>query len=190
MDAAAYPVPNWEPTGGFSVDRALIYGLIRQESGFRSHVRSRSGASGVMQLMPTTASYVSGRRQFKNREGQRKLMDPETNLEIGQRYLENLLKNRNVNGDLFSLLIAYNAGPGNLSRRKRAMPHIEDPLLFVESIPLAETRAYVERVLSNYWIDRLREDLPTPTLDAVAQGKWAQYAAVNVPGQFKLADSR
>ncbi|HPF77678.1 MAG TPA: lytic transglycosylase domain-containing protein, partial [Alphaproteobacteria bacterium] len=82
-----------------------------------------------------------------------------------------------VGQDLLSLAIAYNAGPGNLAKWKEERAHIEDPLLFIETIPFNETRAFVERVLSNYWIYRIRLDQKTPSLDAVAKGQWARYAA-------------
>ncbi len=117
-----------------------------------------------------------------------KLMDPETNLDLGQKYLEDLLGDKNVRNDLLSLLVAYNAGPGNLARWKKSWPHVQDPLLFIELIPSSETRAYVERVLANYWIYRLRENLPTPTLNAVAEGRNPQYAALWGDDAFSLAD--
>jgi hypothetical protein len=66
---------------------------------------------------------------------------------------------------------------------------IEDPLLFVESIPVAQTRAYVERVLANYWIYRLRLGQKTPTLDAVAEGKWARYVSLD-QDSYLMADLR
>ena len=51
-----------------------------------------------------------------------------------------------------------------------------DPLLYIESLPSRETRAFIERVLTNYWIYRQRMGLPTPSLDAIAQGGWPIYA--------------
>ena len=75
------------------------------------------------------------------------------------------------------MTIAYNAGPGTLSRWKRERKQIKDPLLFIETIPYNETRAFIERVLSNYWIYRMRFNQDTPSLDAVAEGRWARYAA-------------
>ncbi|HRW31143.1 MAG TPA: hypothetical protein P5227_14165, partial [Emcibacteraceae bacterium] len=51
----------------------------------------------------------------------------------------------------------------------------DDPLLFIESIPARETRIYIERVLSNMWIYRMRMGQKTPTLDYVAEGKWPIY---------------
>lgn len=59
------------------------------------------------------------------------------------------------------------------------MGFIKDPLLFVESIPMAETRNFVERVMANYWIYRIRMGQPTPSLDAVAQGDRAHYVRLD-----------
>src|SRR5690606_29028719 len=60
FDAALFPIPPWEPEGGFSVDRALLYAFIRQESGFRVSAKSAAGAHGLMQIMPKTASFIGG----------------------------------------------------------------------------------------------------------------------------------
>jgi hypothetical protein len=51
----------------------------------------------------------------------------------------------------------------------------DDPLLYIESIPARETRIYIERVLSNMWIYRMRMGQDIPTLDAVASGSWPIY---------------
>ncbi len=189
--AALYPTGPWKPKEGYKVDPALIHAIMRQESRFDPNAKSRSGAKGLMQVMPKTASHVAGQYNLKTEYREQAALDnPQMNLEIGQRYLEDLMTHNNVGGDLFSLLIAYNAGPGNLAKWKRALPEIGDPLLFVESIPASETRNYIERVLANYWMYRLREDLPTPTLNAVAAGRNAQYAVMGDKDAFSLADRR
>lgn len=175
-DAALYPLSPWTPEGGYKIDRALIHAIIRQESRFNPAAESGSGALGLMQLMPKTAGYIDGTRSFGDSEGRHTLKDPQTNLDIGQRYVENLLKNDPVDEELLSLVIAYNAGPGNLKRWKTELKDLQnDPLLFIESIPMSETRAFVERVMANYWIYLLRLDQATPSLDAVAEGEWAYY---------------
>src|SRR6202043_4052288 len=63
-DRALYPVPRWKPRGGFVVDRALLFALMRQESQFLAQVRSPAGALGVMQLMPATARSMAARVGF------------------------------------------------------------------------------------------------------------------------------
>lgn len=183
-DVALYPVMPWEPESGYKVDKALVHAFIRQESQFNTAAESHSGATGLMQLMPATASYIAGNSIYKNKSGIYQLRDPRTNLEIGQTYLQRLLNNKAVGHDLLSLAIAYNAGPGNLSRWKSERTHITDPLLFIETIPYAETRAFVERVLSNYWIYRLQMGQQTPSLDSVAEGRWARYAEADKGVKF------
>lgn len=169
-DAALYPTGPWQPVEGYKIDPALVHAIMRQESRFDPRAKSPSGAKGLMQLMPATARSLADEKDAP-------LDHPETNLELGQRYLENLLDSQVVENDLLYLLIAYNAGPGNLAKWKKRWSDVKDPLLFIELIPSSETRAYVERVLSNYWIYRLREGQDTPTLDAVAAGQPAKYNA-------------
>jgi soluble lytic murein transglycosylase len=173
-DAALYPVPRWEPEDGFRVDRALIFALVRQESKFDTDARSHAGATGLMQLMPRTANYIAG---VKLASGQ--LKDPQFNLTLGQKYVEYLMKQREIEGNLFYLLTAYNSGPGMLGRWKKSMAASNDPLLFIESIPAGETRDFIERVLANYWIYQLQLAQPTPSLDAVAAGEWPSYAPLD-----------
>jgi len=180
--AAMYPLPHWQPPGGFQVDRALVYGFIRQESSFNQRAKSPAGARGLMQLMPRTASFIGRQRSL---QGAKKhlLLEPEFNISLGQRYLDFLLsQDSNVGGDLFKLAIAYNAGPGNLRNWLRNVEFNDDALLFIESIPSRETRLFVERVLSNFWIYRHRMGQETPALDAVVAGQWPGYAAQDGQG--------
>lgn len=172
-DAALYPLGDWVPQDGYKVDPALVHAIIRQESRFDPQARSYKGATGLMQLMPATARGVIRQAGLETTGGLKGLTDPLHNLEVGQRYITDLIDQRLVGQDLFSLAIAYNAGPGNLARWKSRLKHVSDPLLFIESIPVTETRTYVEKVLANYWIYRLRLGEDSPSLDAVAAGEWA-----------------
>jgi len=185
-DTALYPSTPWSPQSGFKIDPALINAIMRQESRFDPLAESASGARGLMQLMPDTASYIGGSKSWKSKEGQHKLLNPTINLELGQNYLIDLLGQKHIRGDLLSMLIAYNAGPGNLRRWQKLWPDVNDPLLFIELIPSSQARAYVERVLANYWIYRLREGLETPTLEALAEGREARYAVLST-GASKIA---
>lgn len=177
-DAAAYPVPQWTPTGGFRVDRALIYALIRRESRFNPKAKSTAGARGLMQLMPRTASFVAGDRAYRSGKRSR-LFRPELNLTLGQRYLEILLADAQIDGDLLLMVTAWNGGPGNLRKWRRDVDHMGDPLFFIETIPSRETRIFVERVLANLWIYRDRLGQPTPSLDSLAAGDWPAYTALD-----------
>lgn len=176
-DSALYPLPEWEPANGFTIDRALLYAVMRQESRFRIRAKSRAGARGLMQLMPRTASYMAGKRFRGSRRGQ--LFDPELNMTLGQKYVHHLLEDPNIDGDLFYTVAAYNGGPGNLRKWRRRNDYLGDPLLFIESIPLSETRDYVERVLTNLWIYRYRLGQPAPSLDAIASGEWPSYTSLD-----------
>ncbi len=178
LAAALYPLPGWTPSSGFEIDRALVYAFIRQESAFNTRAKSPAGARGLMQLMPRTASFVARQRSLRGNQKHR-LFDPEFNMDLGQRYLGILLDEAVVGGDLFRLATAYNAGPGNLGRWQRKMSHGDDPLLFIESIPSRETRLFIERVLTNFWVYRDRMGQPTPSLDAVVSGNWPTYEGLD-----------
>jgi soluble lytic murein transglycosylase-like protein len=186
LDSALYPVPSWRPQDGFLVDPALLYALMRQESAFDPLAESPAGAAGLMQLMPRTAEAVAAVALVSS--GKQGLFDPEFNLTLAQRYVYDLLKNRNVKGDLVLLAIAYNAGPGNLAKWRKQAAYDQDPLLFVESIPSAETRQYIERVLTNFWIYQQRLSRESPSLDALASGAWPMYSPPTLLASTAVAE--
>jgi len=175
--AALYPLPYWKPRDGFALDRALVFAVMRQESRFDPRLVSSAGATGLMQILPSTAQHVQERNaDIGNADTDRAaLFDPARNMELGQRYLTELLGMPDIGGNLFLAAAAYNAGPGTLARWRRDLNEVSDPLLFIESIPFGETRDYVEKVLANFWIYRLRLGQETASLDAVAAGKWPVY---------------
>ncbi|MCC7275093.1 MAG: lytic transglycosylase domain-containing protein, partial [Alphaproteobacteria bacterium] len=176
FDDAMYPMPRWSPDGGFAVDKALMYAIIKQESNFRSGLVSPRGARGLMQIMPRTAAFISP----ASAQG-RDLDDPGVNLSIGQRYIQHLLAQEPIRGNLMLMAAAYNGGLGRVARWFGEVDHGGDPLLFMEAVPSAETRQFIERVLAAMWIYQLRLGLPTPTLDAVAAGQWPVYASTDDP---------
>lgn len=188
-DSALYPEAPWAPTRGFSVDKALVYAFIRQESKFDPHVTNRSsGAQGLMQVMPATARHVA--RKFGEKLEEDRLRDPQVNIDIGQRYLAELLSHEAVDNNLFKLAVAYNAGPGKLSRWQESVRYEDDPLLFIESIPVAETRIFVERVLANYWIYRVKMGQRVSSLDDVVEGNWPIYNGQDEAAQRNRSESR
>ncbi len=178
VTTAMFPLPPWAPADGFQADRALIFGFMRQESSFDVRAKSPVGARGLMQLMPRTASFIGRQRSLAGSQ-KHTLFEPEFNMALGQRYLNFLLQDEVVDGDMFRLAVAYNAGPGNLRRWMKAVDYQDDPLLFIESIPTRETRIFVERVLTNFWIYRDQLGQPTPALDAVVAGRWPSYAPLD-----------
>jgi peptidoglycan lytic transglycosylase len=175
IDGGLYPVPKWRPREGFTVDRALIYAVMRQESAFRTQARSRVGARGLMQLMPRTASIVARDRRLRWRRGRNRLFDPALNISLGQKYLNFLLSQEIINGNIIYAVAGYNAGPGAVEKWHTNVDHRNDPLLFLESIPYRETRDYVMRVLANLWAYRERLQQEPASLDQVAAGAWPIY---------------
>lgn len=171
---AAYPLPDWQPADGFIFDPALVFAMIRQESAFNPRAVSSAGARGVMQLMPATARFVAQKTGLDGADSH-SLTIPAYNMRLGQRYIEMLLSTYSVGADLFRLAAAWNGGPGNLSKWSRQAVYYDDPLLFIEVLPAAETRDFIERVLANLWIYRHRLGQPSPSLDALAAGEWPGF---------------
>ena len=170
-DAARFPVPRLQPRGGFSMDPALVYALTRLESNFDPDAVSGEGAHGLMQLMPVTAGFMVGHPdRFTGAPG--RLENASLNLELGQRYVDYLAGNANVEGDLIKLLASYNAGPNRVA----GWTSDSDPLLFMEAIPAEETRGFVHRALTYLWIYGGQLGLPCPSLDALAAEIWPSYA--------------
>ncbi len=172
---ALVALPHLHPAGGFQTDPALIYALARLESNFDAKAVSPAGARGLMQIMPITAGYVLG-DAASPRTIAHHLHDPGQNLALGQRYLRHLASLDAVGDNLIRLLAAYNAGPGNLAHWSDALQDETDPLLFMESIPLDETRAYVRHALAYTWRYAARLHLPAPSLDELAAVRWPRFA--------------
>lgn len=188
FDNAAYPLPSWTPDGGFTVDVALIFALIRQESKFNPRAKSWAGARGLMQLMPSTASFVAKDRKYRVSKTPY-LFEPGLNMSLGQQYIEILRDDAKINGNLVSMIAAWNGGPGNLNKWRRSMKYMDDPLLFIETIPSRETRMFIERVFANLWVYRDRLGQPAPSLDYLARGEWPVYTSVDrFPGQVAEND--
>jgi soluble lytic murein transglycosylase-like protein len=182
-DRALFPVPRWTPHGGFTVDRALLFALMRQESLFAPHVESSAGALGLMQLMPATARSMAARTGEGVVE-RSDLADPELNLTLAQEYVQTLLSSERIKGNLLLFAVAYNWGPTASLRWQAKWPEfLEDPLLFLESVPSQEARTFAHRVLTNYWIYRERLAQPQPDLDALAAGNWPTYTALDTSSE-------
>jgi soluble lytic murein transglycosylase len=164
-----FQVPPLRPEGGFRFNPALLYGITRAESNFDSAAVSPAGALGLMQLTPQTAQVVA-KTHFVS---YRTLQDPGYNLKLGQLWLESLASDPNIDGNLIALLASYNCGLGNFISWRQI--HTEDPLLFTESIPIAQTRQFVERALTYTWLYAARLGLPAPSLDALAGGSFPSF---------------
>jgi soluble lytic murein transglycosylase len=144
---AAFPLPYEENLRSAAVhnqlDPMLVAGLIRQESAFESKAMSHAGAIGLMQVEPKTASKLA--RQLKVRYTRTRLTDPGYNLQLGSRYLANLIQ---TFGTPEAALAAYNAGEDRVVQWTAGQNYLETAE-FVESIPFTETREYVQIVIRN-----------------------------------------
>ena len=143
-----YPAPYRDVlkshTAQLALDEAWVYGLIRQESRFIPDARSAVGASGLMQLMPGTASWVAKRIGLKNWRWSQ-VTEVGTNVGLGTYYLRHVLDA--FDGQPVLASAAYNAGP---TRARAWRPEAEmEGAVFAETIPFTETRRYVKNVMAN-----------------------------------------
>jgi len=134
----------------FNIDPYFVKGLIRQESLFNSQVQSRAGAIGLMQIMPETGRLLYANSKKSEPFNTTILFNPETNIQLGIQYIGQL--NKRFKKNKTHILISYNAGPHNLKKWLKRFSHLQDPDVFIESIPYPETRKYVKKVLRNYGI--------------------------------------
>jgi soluble lytic murein transglycosylase-like protein len=163
-----YPAPELTPLGGFTLDKALVYAMVRAESRFNPQAVSPVGASGLMQIMPSAAAQAAGDDKLKS--DRTPLFDPSFNLRVGQDYFTWLL-DRGVGHDLVRAVAAYNAGPAPVAKTAQTLGADADSLLLMECLPAQETRAYVQKVLTGYWTYRKMWGQSSPTLDALATGE-------------------
>ncbi len=154
-----WPTPFRVPVT--SPEPAFIFSVTRQESNFDTEAVSSANARGLMQLLPSTAQLVA-RRLGMNFRVEMLTADPQANIKLGAAYLEEMLGR--FEGSLVMAAGAYNAGPrrvdewlvtyGNPQRGER------DLLDWMEMIPFAETRNYVQRIVEGAVIYRARQNPP------------------------------
>jgi hypothetical protein len=125
-------------SAAYHLDPDLVNSVIHAESGFNSRAVSPKGASGLMQLMPGTATEL----------GVNDVFDPQANVTGGSHYLRELLERYNF--DLVKALAAYNAGPERVERYQ-GVP------------PFRETRAYVARIVHEYNTKKTAEEKAAKT---------------------------
>jgi soluble lytic murein transglycosylase len=163
-----FPEPYWETIKAEStknnLDPYLVASLIRQESEFNPSAVSYANAWGLMQLEPSVGRAMAreeGMTHFETFQ----LLDPETNIRLGTRYLRHMLDH--FGGVQEYALAAYNAGDSRVVDWEAAGPyHGMDE--FIESIPFTQTREYVEAILRN--IETYR------AIDTVAETKGREAA--------------
>ncbi len=149
-----WPMPYSPPAA--TLEPAIAYGIMRQESSFDPTAISGSGAMGLMQLMPATARRTASQNGLVDDD----LFSPTENMALGTAYLAGLIQRF---GDCLPLAIAaYNAGPQNVANWLAANgdpelgnnPGGADIIDWVEEIPFSETRNYVQRVSESVTIYR------------------------------------
>ncbi|MEP7259741.1 MAG: transglycosylase SLT domain-containing protein [Usitatibacter sp.] len=149
-----YPIPHRETLAAsarqWDLDEAIVYSIIRQESRFIADVRSRVGATGLMQLMPATARWVAKQIPIAS-YSQDMLTQPEVNIRMGTYYFRRVLDDL---GHPLLATAAYNAGPGRARRWRDERPL--EGAIYAETIPFSETRDYVKKVFANAWFYRHR----------------------------------
>ena len=183
--SAQYPLPDWEPMGGWSIDRALLLAITKQESGFKTNAKSTAGANGLMQLMPRTAKLVAHQNKVKLSEID--MSNPEHNMFLGQQYIVELLSHPNINNNIIKMLVSYNSGMGTMVKFEKSFG-TSDPLLYIESFPAFETRNYIKRVMSNLWLYRARLGQPLTSMSDLSDGRWPLYSNEDDYVQKQIAD--
>jgi soluble lytic murein transglycosylase len=153
--ASAFPVVQMKHEG--IAEPPLVLAIARQESAFDKAAVSRADARGLMQLTPGTAKDMAKSLSMRF-SADRLLTDPNYNLTLGQAYLDKLLDS--FDGSYVLALAAYNAGP---ARVRQWLETYGDPrtgkidvIDWIEAIPFSETRNYIQRVLENLQVYRLR----------------------------------
>ena len=159
LDEPAFPtfgIPNYEPLVR-SVEKPLVYAIARQESAFTTQALSTAGAKGLMQMLTSTARSTAQRAGVTFDEG-RLINDPAFNAQLGSAHLADLLgEYRNSHILTFA---AYNAGGKRVREWINAYgdprdPNV-DPVDWIERIPISETRNYVQRIVENLQMYRVR----------------------------------
>ncbi len=152
LSDVGYPRPRIP--ADLPVEKSLALAITRQESEFDPQAKSRAGAMGMMQLLPSTAKEVAKKTAVGfNRV---RLYEPEYNMMLGSHYLARLI--RSYDGSYVKAIAAYNAGPGNVRKWLAEFGHPgntpESVIDWIEKIPFYETRNYVQRVLENLQVYR------------------------------------
>ncbi|HEY7534428.1 MAG TPA: tetratricopeptide repeat protein, partial [Thermodesulfobacteriota bacterium] len=135
-------------SGRYKADEFVIYSIIREESRFQEDAVSRSGAIGLMQLIPDTGMYTS-RMVGISEYNTDMLYTPIINIQLGIAYFQEILEQ--YKGVVHLAIASYNAGPGNVARWVEKLRNLETDE-FIEEIPYGETRNYVKRVLRSYGV--------------------------------------
>lgn len=151
-----------------SIDPYLVAGLIRQESEFNPKAVSVAKAYGLTQVLPSTGRSLSRQTGMK-RFAPRMLFEPDTNLRLGTHYLRQLVDS--LNGKWPETLASYNGGRSRVVRWL-TWGNYREPAEFIETIPITETRDYVQIVMRNASVyRRLYSPVATADVSSAARRK-------------------
>ncbi|MBL8589299.1 MAG: lytic transglycosylase domain-containing protein [Methylobacteriaceae bacterium] len=160
LDEAAFPtfgVPDYQAAVGHSAEKAMVYSIARQESAFQTDAVSHAGAKGLMQMLTSTARRTAERAGVAFDE-RRLLSDPAFNAQLGAAHLGDLLIEQS--GSYILTFAAYNAGGHRVKQWIAAYGDPRDgkvdPIDWIERIPFSETRDYVQRIMENLQVYRVR----------------------------------
>ncbi len=168
-----YPIPDWDFSSLPIKDKSLLFSISRQESGFNPRAKSYANALGLMQVLPSTASFIMKDRSYRKKEV---LFDEYKNLYVASKYIQFLLKLDIIKKDVSKMLASYNAGPGNFSKWSKNFNTIEtDPIFMIETLPARQTRNYIKLVLTNLWIYKIRLNEKPDLLFKLASGNIPKY---------------
>ena len=123
---------------------------MKRESLFQARVKSYANAYGLMQILPSTARILAKKMDYENYNEPMNLYEPEVNINLGIYYLQNLLKQ--FNGSLPQVLASYNAGESRVERWEDRYLEDDEIDIFIELIPIDQTRKYVKYVLYYYYV--------------------------------------
>ncbi|MTI48565.1 MAG: lytic transglycosylase domain-containing protein [Firmicutes bacterium] len=137
----------------FQVDPLLVASIIKAESKFYKDATSNKGAIGLMQITPSTGSWIASQMGIEEYKVDI-LYDPETNIMMGCWYIDNLNKQF---GNIELVLAAYNGGRGNVKKWLGDTQYSLDGENLYD-IPFSETKKYVEKVKQNYKIYKILYD--------------------------------
>jgi soluble lytic murein transglycosylase len=131
-----------------NLNPALVYSVIKAESNFQPEAKSKAGAYGLMQLMPTTFEWMQTKTNSKVKLTADDLLKPEINIQYGCKYLAMMLKEFK---DKKTAICAYNAGAGAVNNWLKNSDISKDGTT-LEKVPYPETEKYSATVLKNYEI--------------------------------------
>jgi soluble lytic murein transglycosylase len=186
LDLYAFPkigIPQHKPIGP-EIDTSVVYSVARTESAFDQRDKSPANAVGLMQVTPEAARDTAKRFGVAY-DWERMVSDPVYNTQMGEAELAALL--REYSGSHILTFAGYNAGRGRVRQWIREHGDPRDPNVdaidWVERIPLAETRNYVQRVMENLLVYRVRFDASSPMISDFDQHRGATREASGSPSQ-------